>query len=104
MREIFTWIVNAIWFVVENVGLIVIGIAIFSQIWPYISCLVKFFAVAIPIAGVYLLWSIGEVFAAICTLIIGVVVVGGLWLLFQFLDNQFGVLMTEEEAIMEGYL
>lgn len=104
MNAIFMWIGEAIWFLVKSVGLIALGVWLFAQIWPYIADLVKFFAIAIPAVIVCVLWSSGEIVSAIVVLVIGVVVVAGLWLIFRFLDRECGVLMTEDEAREKGYL
>lgn len=104
MNDILMWIYNAVSTVFWGGVVLVIAIALFGLIWPYIAAMVKFFAVALPAGIIYMLVSSRDWGLAIRVLLIGGAIVGVLWLLFRFLDNKFGILMTEDEARSKGYL
>ena len=108
LNDIFMWIYSAVgaalWFVVKWAGIAFIGIGFLSLIWPYISGVVKFFIIGIPAAIVIVLLISGEVLMAISVLAAAVVAVGALWLIVRFLDNRFGILVTEEETLLEDLL
>ena len=108
MNDILMWIINAIrdvlLFGLLYVCLPLAGIAIFGMLWPHIAPIVKFFTLAVPAVLVYFAFKYEGILMGILFLAGALVCVGLLWLLYRFLDNQFGVLISEEEAILEGYL
>lgn len=98
MNEILIWIVDAVCSVIGYGIIAAVVIAVFGQLWPRIADMVKVITFLIPTAIVVFLVISGEIWNAIVTAVISLVVVGVLFGIYALLDRAFGVLVTEEEA------
>ena len=100
---VIMWICNAITTVIGYGILAIVAIGLFSLLWPFISHMVKFFAVAIPAVILYMLVRSGEWILIVQVLVGSVICVGGLWMVFRFFDDKFGILVSKDEAERNGW-
>ena len=105
MTEIFVWLVDSICMILWYGFLyVLLPILALRFLWPYISGVVKFLAIAVPaviVVGAFCWGSVGLGFMALLGAAIWYVI---LWVVTRFLDGTFGVLVSEEEAMLEDMM
>ena len=105
MTEIFVWVIDNILMLLWYGFLyVLLPILALRFLWPYISGVVKFFAIAVPaviVVAAFCWGSVGLGLMALAGAAVWYVVV---WVVTRFLDGTFGVLVSEEEAMLNDMM
>lgn len=105
MTEFFVWAIDGVLMLLWYGFLyVLLPILALRFLWPYISGVVKFFAIAVPAVIVIAAFCLCDLGVGLLALLGAAVWYVILWAVTRFLDGTFGVLVSEEEAMLNDVI